>query len=243
MNNAHPNGRGGGGRCGRRCSRYLSRSQAERQRPRRFATAAAVAVAVTDGHDPTSGWQPTRSGASHRQGPRLELVPRASPSRFLRAGRGSPGPASCRLPGRLRLMGWGSASAKSMPGCTSNPCHGSTGPADVPVGPTVDELVDALTTQTAYEVSSPTDVTLGGYAGKRTDLRAADSSTRPPGDRGEFYPWAGSIYAQGPDNRWHLWILDIEGDRLVIFSTDFPGTSAADRAEQQAIVDSMRIEP
>ena len=150
---------------------------------------------------------------------------------------------ACVLPvtGTTAPDGMGICLGEVNVGLYSDPCHGSTGPPDVLVGPTVDELVEALTAQTAYETSSPADVRLGGYAGKRMDLQLPTDVASC--DLGEFYPWSGSIYAQGPDNRWRLWILDIEGDRLVIISTDFPGTSAEDRAEQQAIVDSIQIEP
>ena len=50
------------------------------------------------------------------------------------------------------------------------------------------------------------------------------------------------IYAQGPSNRWRLWILDVEGYRSVIVSTDYADTSEEDRAEQQAIIDSIQIQ-
>ena len=123
-------------------------------------------------------------------------------------------------------------------GLYSDPCHPAA-EADIPIGPGVDDLANALAEQTAYEATNPTDVTLGGYSGKRIDLQLpADVASC-----GEFYPWNGSIYAQGPDNRWHVWILDVDGARFVIVSSYFPGTSEADLAEQQAIVDSMRIEP
>ena len=150
---------------------------------------------------------------------------------------------SCVLPitGTTAPDGMGICLGEVNTGLFSDPCHGSTGPADIPVGPTVDDLVNALAAQTAYEVTSPTEVTLGGYGGKRMDLQLPSNVASC--DNGEFYPWSGSIYAQGPDNRWRLWILDVEADRLVIISTDFAGTSAEDRAEQQAIVDSMTIEP
>jgi hypothetical protein len=52
-----------------------------------------------------------------------------------------------------------------------------------------------------------------------------------------------AIYAQGPSHRWHLWILDVDGIRVVVQTADFAGTSAGDRAELQAIVDSIQIEP
>ncbi len=60
-------------------------------------------------------------------------------------------------------------------------------------------------------------------------------SVSAPGSRG--------IYAQGPGERWHLWILDVEGVRVVVQSMDYAGTSAQHRAELQAIVDSIQIEP
>ena len=126
-------------------------------------------------------------------------------------------------------------------GLYSDPCHGYAAGVDVLVGPTVEDLANALTEQAAYEATAPTDVTLGGYSGKRMDLQLPSDVASC--DNGEFRPWDGSIYAQGSDNRWHLWILDVEGDRMIILSSDFAGTSAEDLAEQQAIVDSMRIEP
>ena len=62
-------------------------------------------------------------------------------------------------------------------------------------------------------------------------------------DDGVLRPWDGEIYFQGPANRWQTNVLDVDGTRLVIVVQDFPGTSAADRAELDAIVDSMVIEP
>ena len=126
-------------------------------------------------------------------------------------------------------------------GLYSDPCHGSTGAADVPVGPTVEEFVNALAQQTAYDATAPTDVTLGGYSGKRMDLQLPSDVASC--DNGEFTPWSGSIYAQGPDNRWRLWILDVEGERMIIVSQNFAGTPSEDLAEQQAIVDSIQISP
>ena len=125
-------------------------------------------------------------------------------------------------------------------GLFSDPCQWATAEA-VPVGPSVDDLAAALAEQTGYEASTPVDVSLGGYSGKRVDLRLPSDVASC--DAGEFYPWIGSVYAQGPDNIWHVWILDVEGDRIVLLSTEFPGTSPEDQAEQQAIVDSIEIEP
>jgi hypothetical protein len=126
-------------------------------------------------------------------------------------------------------------------GLYRDPCHGTSGAPDVLVGPTVDELAIALGAQTAYTATKPTDVTLGGYSGKLMDLQMPTDVASC--DDGAFTPWSGSIHAQGPDNHWRLWILDVDGDRLIVNATDFAATSDADRAEQQAIVDSMRFQP
>ena len=123
-------------------------------------------------------------------------------------------------------------------GMFADPCQWQAA-AEVPIGPTVDDLVSAFADQTAYEASAPADVSLGGYTGTLVDLQLPSDVASC--DNGEYYPWVGSIYAQGPDNRWHVWILDVEGDRIVILATDFPETSAEDRAQQQAILDSMVI--
>jgi hypothetical protein len=140
-------------------------------------------------------------------------------------------------------------------GLYSDPCDADYyGTPDVVVGPTVDDLASAFAEQTAYEATTPVDVTLGGYSGKRVDLQlpsdeSADDALNQA-DRfgalcryGGYFLWDGSIYAQGPDNRWHLWILDVDGVRLVVLAEDFPGTSEEHQAELQGIVDSIRIEP
>jgi hypothetical protein len=123
-----------------------------------------------------------------------------------------------------------------------DPCHWSGPDDDIRVGPTADDLVLALQEQTAYEASDPVDVVVGGYAGQRVDIV---SPTEPftGCDEGVWRFWDGEIYAQGPANRWQTNILDVDGTRLVIVVQDFPGTSVADRAELDAIVDSMVIEP
>jgi hypothetical protein len=140
-------------------------------------------------------------------------------------------------------------------GLYSDPCQADySGTPDVVVGPTVDDLANAFVEQTAYEATTPTDVTLSGYSGKRVDLQLPSGDNPDAlfnrGDRfgaacsnGGYFIWDGSIYAQGPDNRWHLWILDVVGTRVVILAEDFATTSAQHQEELMAIVESIRIEP
>jgi hypothetical protein len=61
-------------------------------------------------------------------------------------------------------------------------------------------------------------------------------------DGGQYWVWDAPPFAQGPGNRWHLWILDVEGTRAVILAHDFATTPAGIQTELQEIVDSIQIE-
>jgi hypothetical protein len=136
-----------------------------------------------------------------------------------------------------------------------DPCDWSGTADDVSVGTTVEDLVEALGAQTAYEVSEPIDVAIGGYSGTRVDIIhptepfTRQDSAAPGCDDGRYRIWSSAvhgphpIYAQGPANRWQANILDVDGTRLVVVANDFPDTAAEDRAEMDAIIDSIVIGP
>ncbi len=136
-----------------------------------------------------------------------------------------------------------------------DPCDWSGTADDVSVGRAVDDLVEALRAQSAYEVSDAVDVMIAGYSGKRVDIVipnepfAGQDSSAPECDEDVFELWStrahGSrpIYAQGPADRWQTNILDVEGTRLVIVTRGFPGTFPVHRADMDAIIDSLVIEP
>jgi len=156
-------------------------------------------------------------------------------------GTGPPGGMAILFPGDVSTL--------------NDPCNWRGTADDVSVLPAVDDLVNALLAQTAYEVSEPVDVTIAGYSGKRVDIVVptdpfeGQDSDAPECDRGVFQLWntaawgEDGIYAQGPADRWHTNILDVDGTRLVIVTRDFAGTSSADRAEMDAIIDSLVIQP
>jgi hypothetical protein len=127
----------------------------------------------------------------------------------------------------------------------SDPCKYIA--TDVPVGPTVADFVDAVAEHPILDTTAPVDVTLAGYTGRYFDLQVpADISnceTEPGGDTPIYRPWEPGIYAQGPGHRWHLWVLDVDGIRVVVQSMDYAGTSEQRRTELQAMVDSIQIKP
>ena len=127
-------------------------------------------------------------------------------------------------------------------GLYSDPCNENLAEPDIAVGSTVDDLVAALASQPTHEATAPTDVVVDGYAGVRMDLQLPSDIDFASCEGGQYWVWDAGPYAQGPGNRWRLWILDIDGFTAVVLTEDFEGTSAEDQAELQAIVDSIKID-
>jgi hypothetical protein len=122
----------------------------------------------------------------------------------------------------------------------SEPCRpDEEGSPDVPVGPTVDDFVTALVDHPSLDVTQPVDVTLAGYDGKYLDLTVPDDI----GACGSYQPISAHIYAQGPGQRWHMWVLDVDGVRVLVETNDYAGTSPQRLAEIEAILDSLVITP
>ena len=121
----------------------------------------------------------------------------------------------------------------------SDPCTDGETSADIPVGLTVDEFANALADHPLLEVSTPVDVTLGGYSGKYLDLLVPADIT----ECAAYRAWEYWLYAQAPGHRWHLWILDVDGVRVVVESMDYESTPEQVQTELQGIVESIQIEP
>ena len=145
----------------------------------------------------------------------------------------------------------------SADGVYSDPCHwdllgnGVEGqPSDVVVGPAVDDLVAALRANTFYTSSAATPVTIDGYAGRELEIQLPDDSfttcDKTPGDAdGHAFVFSGKagLYVYGPANRWHIFIVDVEGTRLLAVVFLYEGTPQADVDLAQSIVDTMDINP
>ena len=58
-----------------------------------------------------------------------------------------------------------------------------------------------------------------------------------------YFVWEPGIYAQGPNALWRIWVLDVDGIRVVVRADSFPGTSEQVLSQQQSIVDSIQIQP
>jgi hypothetical protein len=136
-----------------------------------------------------------------------------------------------------------------------DPCHWQASLVDP--GPTVDDLVDALTTQRLRHATEPTDVRLGGFRGRYlewsvpadmvvtgdADFEGCD--VEPSNGHRDFVSWVGNGYGerfqQVAGQVDMLWVLDVDGQRLLVDATYSPDITEADRAELMRIVESLRF--
>jgi hypothetical protein len=125
----------------------------------------------------------------------------------------------------------------------ADPCHWSTSPT-ISTGSTVDDVVNAFKAQDrGGHVVTPIDVTVEGYRGKLIDLVVPAGIDFADCDQGEYHSWIspneGDRYNQGPGQHDVLRIVDVGGTVEAILTDYSVATSAAVRAELQAMVDSV----
>ena len=117
---------------------------------------------------------------------------------------------------------------------------------DPPVGPTVDDLAAVWADLPTFNATTPTDITVDGFAGKLVEFTSPDYDEADCA-YGDFMLLEGvdtpgdGYWVQGPNQTHQLRILDIDGTRVVIASIWYPDTSAQDRADIDAMVDSIQI--
>ena len=131
-----------------------------------------------------------------------------------------------------------------------DPCQWSTTLPDVPAT-TVDQAVAALTAQPSRDASTPVDVTVDGHAGKSITLHVPDDIVDSACDQGKFASWAGggepptngpSRYHQGAGQIDEVWVLDVNGELVVMDAMSGAETPAVKLAEMRAILESMTFE-
>lgn len=121
-------------------------------------------------------------------------------------------------------------------------CHGVL--LDPPIDESVDALADALVAQSDTVIVEDSEVTLGGYSGRYLEYRAAPDLSAC--QNGELLRWAtggGADRVAIVDEHDRVWILDVDGSRVIIDAFYFSGTPANDLAELQAMIDSIQIDP
>jgi hypothetical protein len=138
----------------------------------------------------------------------------------------------------------------------SDACHwdldGTGSPdqqGDVVVGPTAADLVSALQANTSYMTSGHEPTNVGGFQARALELQLPGNDVistcdrRPGESTGDYFVFPGGFYAQGPNSRWHLHIIDVDGTRLITMISIAEGTSEADFEVAETIAMSFEITP
>jgi hypothetical protein len=126
----------------------------------------------------------------------------------------------------------------------SDPCDPSQGFAGV--GPTVDDLVTALADMPGFGLNSTEETTVSGFTATMLDIDWSDPpcaegveaqlGVSQPGDVVRPHPGAGDEQF----NRWY--IVDVDGERLVIANMAHANATDVRVADIQEILDSTQIE-
>lgn len=135
-----------------------------------------------------------------------------------------------------------------------HPCHWKRTMS--PVGPTVDDLVDALSSQQLRDPTQPSDITLAGHHGRYLELSVpsdwivtGDANFKGCDDPGnghqDFVSWlgrdAGDRWQQVAGQVDRIWVLEVDGQTLLVDATYTPATSEAVREELDQVVSSLRF--
>lgn len=144
------------------------------------------------------------------------------------------GPGTDPPGGAALVLGWTSNTVRVQ----SDPCLSKSHQfPDVRVGPGADDFVDAVVAQEWFPGKAPVDTRVGGAAGWYFTLEG-------PADLGECYewrPWDPGFYAQGPSNIWDVWVLDVDGHRVLIVANYYPGTPVRTVDQLHRMVESIRF--
>jgi hypothetical protein len=129
----------------------------------------------------------------------------------------------------------------------ADPCHWRGTATDPPTGRNFHALVAALANQQGLHASTPIDVTLDGFAGKRMGRTVPASVSLADCDDGQLRFWldtgGGERYTPFTGEHQELWVVDVDGVPLVIEAAWPLGASAQVQAELTQMVETINIEP
>jgi hypothetical protein len=122
---------------------------------------------------------------------------------------------------------------------------------DPPPGPTVDDLASVYANLPELGATPARDVTVDGFEGKQIQITIPGyneneckegkfgifqvEGINPAGDA------APNLWSQAPKQQNKLWILDVDGTRLVILAGYPPNISAQDRTDLDGILSTIQI--
>jgi hypothetical protein len=120
-------------------------------------------------------------------------------------------------------------------------CDPGPGWQDPPVGPTVAELVEGLNAITIMDVTQ-SSATIDGYSGELLDIAGVE---RPTGCSDAPILWettqGDEILVPQAGERLRVWVLEVEGNRLVVWAGQ-DNDDQATAGDLQALIDSIQIQ-
>ncbi len=124
----------------------------------------------------------------------------------------------------------------------ADPCRGYE---EIPVGPTVEDLADALARQRTTLVTHPVEVSLGGARGVYLELSAPRKLDVASCSDGYYKIWTslpgnGEHTLESTGAVEHLWILDHDGERAVIATIAAEDVPAGEHEDLDELVESVR---
>jgi hypothetical protein len=125
------------------------------------------------------------------------------------------------------------------------PCNWKYKPMVDP-GRGVHGLASALAKQPRRKATAPAEAELAGFRGMYVEWSVPTDVDFDDCDEGVFESWtargwASDRYQQAPGQVDRIWILDVNGARLLIDASYFPEATSHDRAELETVVDSIRF--
>lgn len=138
---------------------------------------------------------------------------------------------------------WNGLAVWDVKGVYSHPCQEGATPVDP--GPSVTDLAKAIAAQPMRAASDPIPVRIAGYEGQYVQWSVPDDAdfSQCPGGRFNSYTDAlgGTRWQQGPGQVDRLWILDVEGNRVVINAFHGPESTKDQIAAVTEMVDTITI--
>jgi DNA-binding SARP family transcriptional activator/basic membrane lipoprotein Med (substrate-binding protein (PBP1-ABC) superfamily) len=127
----------------------------------------------------------------------------------------------------------------------ADPCQSL--PMQPPVGPTVDDLAAALAGMPGVDATTPSPITVDGFAGKEIEFTIPDYSSDERCDGKGYNLWQEgggggfTLWSHGPNEHHQAWILDVDGTRVMIDAAYMPDTTPEERADLDNIRHSIQI--
>jgi len=130
----------------------------------------------------------------------------------------------------------------------ADPCGSEGGDkfaAAVDPGPSVRDLAEALVAQKGAETSEPVPVAINGHRGLYLTYQVAKGIDVMKCEETAFDIFSagpdGSVYVEAARSRAAIWILDVDGERLVLAWLAEPAVTRAQMREMTRMVESARF--